>query len=197
MSLWARVYAERRKTVLPLIALFVVNLGVLLLGVWPLKTSVANAKTEAFNQIAALADAKRANQQAHTARDRKNSADVELTTFYSEILPKSYAEASYVTRLFLHDVADRTQLQFQAGDYKPEPIRESRLWRFSGKVVLRGSYQNIRRFLYEVETAPEFVVIDKVELGESGSVQQQAGTGVIEIGLDVSTFFLPPAGSRP
>jgi hypothetical protein len=59
--------------------------------------------------------------------------------------------------------------------------------------MLRGTYANITKFLYDLETAEEFVVVEKVELGESGTVESSSG-GIIEISLDIATYFLTPAG---
>ncbi|MEZ5319636.1 MAG: hypothetical protein R2752_19705 [Vicinamibacterales bacterium] len=193
MSLWKRVYVERRAVVLPLIALLVANVAALALGVFPLRQSVANAQDEAYRATTGLEAARRDNQSARTARVRKDEADVELTKFYTDVLPKSPAEASYLTHLWLQLRARRYNLDFQTGLYKVEPLRESRLSKASGNVLLRGTYADIRRFLYDVETAQEFIVVEKVELGESGSLQDSAG-GIVAVTLDVATYFVTPGG---
>ena len=42
MSLWRRIYLERRAVVLPLVVLLVANVAALALAVFPLKRSVAS-----------------------------------------------------------------------------------------------------------------------------------------------------------
>jgi hypothetical protein len=195
MSFWKRVYVERRGIVLPLIALIIGNVAALVLGVLPLRQSVASAQDAAFRATTGLEAARRENQAAKTARVRKDEADVELSKFYTEVLPKAPAEASYLTHLWLQRKARQFNIEFQTGLYKVEPIRESQLSKATGNVILRGTYANIRRFLYDIETAQEFVVVEKVELGESGSLQNDA-SGIIAITIDVATFFTTPDGAR-
>jgi hypothetical protein len=66
----------------------------------------------------------------------------------------------------------------RSGHWEPEPIKDSRLIRVSGTVTLVGDYANIRRFLYEVETAQEFVVIERVALSEANSTQNDNAAGI-------------------
>jgi hypothetical protein len=193
VRLWKRVYAERRAVVLPLIVLLVANLAVLALVVFPLEQNVNGAHDTAFDSMTALEAAKKENQHAKIAKARKDDADVELAKFYAEILPKNDAEASDLTNFWLHRQAAANGLDFETGQWKREPLRESRLTRIEGTVLLRGTYANITKFLYDLETAEEFVVVEKVELGESGTVEA-AGGGIIEISLDVATYFVTPPG---
>jgi hypothetical protein len=73
-----------------------------------------------------------------------------------------------------------------------EPLKDSRLERFLSRVVLDGPYQNIRRFLYALEMARPFVVIEKVELSPSNDSGMTAGSqgNNIEVTLEISTYYL-------
>jgi hypothetical protein len=193
VKLWKRVYAERRAVALPILVLLVANLGVLALVVFPLEQSVKGAHDAAYEATIALEAARKENADAKLAKARKDEADIELAKFYAEILPKSAAEASSLTDFWLHLQARRANLEFQTGQYTLAPIRESRLTKASGTIMLRGTYANITKFLYDLETAEEFVVVEKVELGESGTFESSS-SGIIEISLDVATYFLTPAG---
>ena len=51
---------------------------------------------------------------------------------------------------------------------------------------LSGSYDDVRVFIYELETAPEFVVIDNISLGERG------GQGPLQFDVELSTYFRTP-----
>ena len=90
MSLWRRVYAERRAVVLPLLVALVANVAVLALGVFPLERSVAGAETAALDAKSDLANARREDMQAKTARTSMERGDVELKKFYAEILPHDF-----------------------------------------------------------------------------------------------------------
>ena len=48
--------------------------------------------------------------------------------------------------------------------YAPVEKQGSVLTGLSSEVLLRGSYQNIRNFLYELEVAQEFILIDDLSL---------------------------------
>ena len=34
-------------------------------------------------------------------------------------------------------------------------------------MTLEGGYENVRQFLFELETTPEFIIVDDVSLGQS------------------------------
>ena len=48
--------------------------------------------------------------------------------------------------------------------YAPVEKQGSVLTGLSSEVLLRGSYQNIRNFLYELEVSEEFILIDDLSL---------------------------------
>jgi len=48
---------------------------------------------------------------------------------------------------------------------------------------LHGDYDAFRDFLYQLETAPEFVIIDDVTLAEATGTNSQTVT------IDLSTYF--------
>jgi hypothetical protein len=51
-------------------------------------------------------------------------------------------------------------------------------------MVLAGTYAEMRDFIYQLETAPEFVVIDNIQLAEGTET-----TGSLVVTLDLSTYF--------
>jgi Tfp pilus assembly protein PilO len=65
------------------------------------------------------------------------------------------------------------------------------MMKVGGQVTLTGAYADVRQFLYEVETAEEFVIIEEVSLSQS-SVAQGA---TLELTLKIATYFLGD-GSR-
>ena len=187
MSLWRRVYAERRAIVLPLAVALVANVAVLALGVFPLERSVAGAESAALEAKADLANARREDMQAKTARTSMERGDVELKKFYAEILPHDYGSAIDILNFSLGDAADDVNLKFQTGQWDREAIRDSSLTKVTGKITLTGDYANIRQFLYNLETATEFVVVEKVELTEANTVR---ATTALEVQLAVATYYL-------
>jgi len=53
---------------------------------------------------------------------------------------------------------------------------------------LRGRYVDIRRFIRDVETGDDFVIVEGVQLGETGL---QTGDANLELLLSVATYFVP------
>ena len=193
MTLWSRVYRERRAIILPLVAVLIINIGVLLLAVIPLGRRAASAKDEATAAKVSLASAKLLERQAEQAATRRTTADAELQRFEHDILPKDFPTATRTTNLWLQHAARDAGLEFRQSRFETNEVRESRLTRAYSTVTLVGRYSDIRRFLAAMETAEEFVVLERVELAQSDTTQQGPNER-LEIALNVSTFFpTPPA----
>ena len=58
------------------------------------------------------------------------------------------------------------------------------LVRFSTKVELAGRYRDVRTFIHDLETSPEFVVIDDVSLSEDDDEG-----GLLQLTLQLSTYY--------
>ena len=195
MSLWRRVFAERRAVVLPIVILLVGNLGVIALGVLPLKRAVVSAEESALDASQHLVAAQ---QQLKAARDQKTSkdrADLELEKFYGEILPPCLNCAKGAVSLasfWLQRVAAESGMQFKSlSAFSQEPVKNSPLIRYSGQVVVTGDYANFRKFLYIAETSQEFLIIESVNVSQPALAQGSA----LEITLNVSTYFRGNNGS--
>jgi Tfp pilus assembly protein PilO len=192
VSLWARVYEERRRTILPLIVLAAVGAATLLVGVWPLERSVSATETAALEATVDLANARRLERQARDAADGKHLADAQLQQFYADVLPRDFATAVKTTTQWLTQAALDAGLEFKTSRFDSAEVRDSRLSRAYSTVTLAGRYENIRRFLYAVESASEFIVVEKVGLAEAAQTGQ-GRNGNLEVSLSVATYFLTPA----
>jgi hypothetical protein len=191
MTLWRRVYEERKSVVLPVGALIVASIVMLLFVVIPLGASVAASESEALDSKMALANALRLDRQTRDARASKDRADTELRRFYAEVLPRDSATAQKTTNLWLQQAAQDAGLVFQGSHFDSADVRGSKLSRAYTRVTLLGRYTSIRKFLYALETAEEFIVVEKVELAEAGG-SQPTTAGLLAISLTASTYFLTP-----
>ena len=72
----------------------------------------------------------------------------------------------------------------------PSDEQKSKLTKVATHWTLDGGYQNIRKFLYAIETAQEFVVVEKVELVQKQNDLASPGTNGLGVGLDISTYFV-------
>ena len=68
--------------------------------------------------------------------------------------------------------------------------KESTLTQLKIEMVLSGTYANMRAFIHQLETAPEFVVIDNIELG------QGADGGPLGVTLHLSTYYRDTGTTR-
>jgi Tfp pilus assembly protein PilO len=183
-ALAARVAREHRAWIWPLVVLAVGNLAALILGVLPLSRSVATAEQRATQATADAQVAAAELAAATAARDGRDTATRELKTFYADVLPASVAEARRLLQLRVAQLARAHDVTFSRAVANPESVRGSDLSRLSAKVELVGRYRDVRAFLYELETATDFVIVDSIVLSEGQDL-----TGPLDLTLEVSTYF--------
>jgi Tfp pilus assembly protein PilO len=183
-ALVRRAIAEHRRLVMGLGAAIVLNALVYALVVYPLSDRVANVAERERAAELALAQAKADHDQASGTLTGKSRAASELTTFYRDVLPQDLTGARRLTYLRLARLARESGLDYQRATYAPVVESGSTLTRLQIQLVLSGSYPDMRDFIYQLETAPEFVVIDNVHLAEGAD---EGGSLVVT--LDLSTYF--------
>ena len=120
----------------------------------------------------------------------KDRAAAELATFYQDVLPSDLAGARRLTHLRLAQLARESNLKFVRATFVPVLERNRTLTQLKIEMSLSGSYRDMRAFIHELETAPEFVVIDNIELG------QGADGGPLSVTLQLSTYYRDAAASR-
>lgn len=183
-ALIRRVVAEHRRAVYALVAGFVVNVIVLAFLVYPLSRDVANVE----QRTRAADEALKAAQDEHTRISNtltgKDRALKELDTFYGSIIAPDLPGARRLTYARLPQIAAKSGLDYQRGTYDPEVERGSNLTRLKVNMDLTGDYADIRDFIYRIESAPEFVVIDGVSMAEG--VERD---GSLRLTLQLSTYF--------
>lgn len=183
-ALVRRVVAEHRRLVLGLGIAVLVNALVYTFVVYPLSDRVANVAERERAAEQALAQAKAGHDQASGTLTGKSRAASELTTFYQDVLPQDLVGARRLTYLRLARLARESGLDYQRASYAPVVESGSTLTRLQIQLVLSGTYADMRTFIYQLETAPEFVVIDNVHLAEGAD-----DGGSLVVTLDLSTYF--------
>jgi Tfp pilus assembly protein PilO len=183
-TLVRRVVAEHRRLILGLGMAVLINALVYAFVVYPLSERVANVAERERAAEQTLAQAKAAHDQASGTLTGKSRAAAELTTFYQDVLPQDLAGARRLTYLRLARLARESGLDYQRASYAPVVETGSTLTRLQIQLVLSGTYPDMRNFIYQLETASEFVVIDNVHLAEGAD---EGGSLVVT--LDLSTYF--------
>lgn len=179
-----RVLAEKRRLILPIAIALLVNIALFAIVVYPLSKKVAGGEQESQAAATTLNAAKRDFQGARATVAGKGQADQELQKFYSEVLPPDMSAARRITFLRIQQLAQQCGLRVERTTSEAKPERESQLVKFIYRAALSGEYRNIRRFIHELETAPEFLVLENVELTQS-EVENRG----LNVQVDIATYY--------
>jgi hypothetical protein len=182
-----RILQEHRR-VLTMLALALLGNVLLYVGaVRPLAARSANASARATAAATARAAAEEELERARALVTGKARADEELATFYNNVLPSDLSAARRLTYASLPELANRTRVTYVRRSFETKEVEsDSRLGQLSIRVVLQGNWENIREFIYRLETAPQFVIIDDVAI-----VEAQPGEP-LTLTLSLSTYFHLP-----
>jgi Tfp pilus assembly protein PilO len=180
----ARVFREKRALIWPIAIALLVNLAVYAIVVYPLSKKVAGGEQASQESAAALTAARRDYAAARATVAGKGQADVELQKFYSDVLPPDVSGARRITFLRIEQLATQAGLRLERETSSPQPQRESNLARFTYSAVLSGEYRNIRRFIHDLETAPEFLVLENVQLSQGPSEERG-----LTVTVQIATYY--------
>ena len=184
MTLGRRVLHENRRYLWPLVGALLLNLAVYGLVVYPLGVKSATAVERAAAAADVRAAAERDMAAAAALVAGKSTAEQELATFYQKVLPPTLDAARRLTYAKLPALARKANVKFEErrSDIDPQQ-KNSRLGRLQTRIVLEGDYDSLRQLLYELETTPEFLIVDDV------SVLQPDANKPLTLTLNVSTYY--------
>ncbi len=184
MTLVTRIIGEKRALVVPLAVALAANVAFAVVAVYPLSARVATTERRATTAAQNRSAAGESLAAAQDAQAGKIQADAQLRRFYEEVLPRNLAGARAVTYARLARMAEQVNLRYERRSTTPERERGSSLARLHTTLVLAGEYRNVRRFIYELETSPEFVVIEEVLLEQGVD-----DTADLVLTLGISTYY--------
>jgi Tfp pilus assembly protein PilO len=179
-----RVFTEKRSLIVPLVIAVVVNVALYAVIVYPLSEKVSGGEQAAAASLAALDAAKRDYAAARATVAGKGQADDELRKFYNDVLPPDMSGARRITFLRMEQLARQCSLRLERETSDPKPERDSQLVKFTYTASLSGEYRNIRRFIHELETAPEFLVLENVELSQSETENRG-----LNVNVQIATYY--------
>ena len=185
MNLLKRVLIEKRFVVTLVLIVIVINIGLHSLVIYPWSIKVANAEERTTRALANLGVAAETLDAAQTKMKAKREADAELQRFYNDVLPQNLSGAREITYVHLAELASKTHLRMERRSTTPGQEADSRLASLQTTMLLQGEYTDIRRFIYELETSPEFILIENVVLNQGTSTDSAL---VLTLGL--STYYL-------
>lgn len=183
-SLVRRIAREHRAWIWPLAVLAGVNVIAVVLGVLPMSRAVEGSERRAQEASVDATAAAAELSAAKATREGRDAATRELAVFYSDVLPDHVAGARRLLQLKIAQLAKAHDITFARSVASPESIRGSDLGRLKATIDLVGRYRDVRQFLYELETASDFVVVDAIQLSEGDDL-----SGPLDLTLEVSTYF--------
>lgn len=189
-SLFPRIVREHRGVIVPLAIALAVNIVLYAAVVYPLAQRVANIEQRDRTAEEQLRAAQREYALANGTLTGKDRASAELATFYNDVLPADLAGARRLTHLRLAQLARESKLKFVRATFESVPPKDGTLVQLKIDMALSGGYSDVRAFIHQLETAPEFVVIDNIELG------QGADGGPLGVTLHLSTYYRDTSASR-
>ena len=179
-----RVLTEKRGLIVPILVALLVNVGLYLLVVYPLSKKVAGGQQQSEAAIAALNAARRDFAAARATVAGKGQADQELEKFYTDVLPPDVSGARRITFFRIDQLAQQCGLRVERQTSDPKSQRDSNLVKFTYRASLSGEYRNIRRFVHELETAPEFLVLENLQLRQS-DIENRG----LNVDVEIATYY--------
>jgi hypothetical protein len=184
MMLLSRILREKRALLIPLALGIVLNIAAYTLVVYPLGVKSAGAADRAVAAAQAVRVAELEAASARALLAGKTRADQELSTFYDKVLPVDLPAARRLTYSALPALARKTNVRFLDRHFDDEQVaKDSRFGRLKIRTQFSGDYESLRRFIYELESAAEFVVIDDVTLAQPDPAKPLA------LVLELSTYY--------
>ncbi|HVG86407.1 MAG TPA: hypothetical protein VM820_17905 [Vicinamibacterales bacterium] len=187
----SRVARDYRLWLIALVIGLAVTIAALTVFVLPLSASADATAARAGRAAQTLEEARADLKAAEQTRDGSAQAARDLDRFYGEILPADVGAARRLTHLKLSQMARERNVRFQRSAASPEELRESTLERLRVSYALAGDYDDIRSLIYDIETAPDFLVIENVFLSEGEDEQAP-----LTLTLELSTYYRAAGNAR-
>ena len=166
--LWTRVLTEKRALIVPLVLGLLGNIAAYGLWVYPLGVKSAGAADRAAAAARSLQLAERELAGARELVTGKSRADQELTTFFEKVLAPSLPAARDLTYATLPSLAKKSNVRLLDRRFEVEkPEKNARLGLLKVHTAWQCDYESFRQFIYALESAPPFVIIDDVSLAQN------------------------------
>lgn len=182
----ARIVTEKRRIIVPLVLAAIANVVLYVVVVFPLSRQVASAEEQARESHEQLKAARQDLNLAKATVTGKQQADVALQKFYKDVLPANASIARTLTFTRLQQLAQQANVRLEGGTNTIERMKGSTLSKLTTAYQLSGDYRDVRRFIYSMETAPEFIILENIGLASAGDDPQDRG---LAMKLNVATYF--------
>lgn len=185
MSIWQRALVDKRRLIIPLLIGILANVVLYVVVVFPLSHQVASTEREERIARDELVKARQDYNNAKATVSGKRRADSALQDFYKDVLPADQSVARRLTFTKLADLAKQANVKLENGTNEVSHEKGSSLAKLTTRYTLTGDYRDVRRFIYSLETASEFIILENIGL-TSSSDQQTRG---VAMNLEISTYY--------
>jgi len=184
MPIWKRILVEKRALIVPLALGIAGNIAAYGLWVYPLGVKSAGAADRAAAAAQSLQAAEQELASARALVVGKSRAEQELSTFFDKVLPADLPAARRLTYATLPSLAKKSNVKLMDRRFEVERNEKSaRLGLLKVHTVWQCDYESFRRFIYALESASPFVIIDDVSLAQSEAAKP------LTLVMELSTYF--------
>jgi Tfp pilus assembly protein PilO len=178
-----RILTDNRHLLWPLAVAVIANAALLVLVLYPLSQKVSGGEIQAESAAAQLDAARKDYAAARATVTGKETADKALRQFYSSVLPPDFSDARR-SLVKVDQLLARSNLRNEGSRMRPVELRDSHLAKMGIVVDCSGNYADVRRFIHALETSPEFLVIENVEL-----TQEAEGKTALKVTVQIATYY--------
>jgi Tfp pilus assembly protein PilO len=179
-----RIVKENRRAVWIITAALIINAAMYAMVVYPLAKRVQSGEQQAGEATRELVAARKAYAAARGTVTGKKEADEELQKFYRDVLPADLSGARRILYPHLDQLARSANVETVKYTWDPQPNKTGDLRKLTMTLTLAGEYSNVRRFIHELETAPEFLVLERVAVTTEGE-----GSRKLNVTAHVATYY--------
>ena len=184
MTLFRRILVEKRGLIVPIAVGLILNAAAYVFWVRPLGQASADMRGRAERAAQALQAAQREYDGAKGLVTGTSRAGEDLATFYGKVLPADIPAARRLTYLSVYQLARKMNVKFvERRTEIDQPEHDSRVGRLKIRTELQGDYENLRQFIYQLESSPEFVIIDDVTLTQNDPAKP------LTLIIELSTYY--------
>jgi Tfp pilus assembly protein PilO len=101
------------------------------------------------------------------------------------VLPPDQSAARRLLYLPLNQLARKANLTSLQSSLQPEPDRKTGLGKLTVTLNLEGEYDNVRRFIHQLETASEFLVLESVVVRQGSEGERN-----LSVIAHIATYYM-------
>jgi hypothetical protein len=181
-----RIVSENRRAVWIVATALVINAALYVLVVYPLSKRAESGQQEAGDATQALIQARGSFGAARGTVTGKKQADDELKRFYSEVLPTDLSGARRMLHPYVDQLVRDADLTHLTSQSNRETGKTGTLRKLTRTLNLSGEYTNVRQFIHELETAPEFLILESVNVIQG---QGQGTDRKLNVTVQIATYY--------